>query len=154
MAKPTTWSDVRKRVVRPEDEPYIKQGREAIRAELRLAELRKHRRASQTDVARRLAVSQSNISQLERAGDPRLSTVADSIGAMGGQLQIIAVFPDERVSLGHDMKIRSARTARTSRKDKRTTPSVPKAGVVKARKIGAGKVVGKRTKATTRPKSR
>jgi DNA-binding XRE family transcriptional regulator len=66
MAKPTTWSDVRKRVVRPEDERYIKQGREAIRAELRLAELRKHRRASQTDVARRLAVSQSNISQLER----------------------------------------------------------------------------------------
>lgn len=86
------WRDVRKRAIKAADEPYIKQGREAIRAELRLSSVRKQRKASQAAVAERLAVSQSNVSQLERVGDPRLSTVADYIGALGGRLEIAAVY--------------------------------------------------------------
>ena len=49
----------------------------------------------------RVNAGRPRLGPLERAGDPKLSTVADYIGAMCGQLQIIAVFPDERVSLGH-----------------------------------------------------
>ncbi len=93
------WKDVRKLAVGPEDEPYIAQGREAIEAELRLAELRKHRKASQTAVAERLAVSQSGISQLERGKDVRLSTLRGYVNALGGKLEIKAVFDDETVPL-------------------------------------------------------
>lgn len=97
--KTTPWKEVRKRAVKPEDEPLIAREREALEAELRLAALRKRRKASQATVAKRLAVSQSNISQLERGADPRLSTVASYVGALGGKLEIVAVFDDERVVL-------------------------------------------------------
>jgi transcriptional regulator with XRE-family HTH domain len=110
--KTSKWRDVRKRAVKAADEPYIKQGREAIRAELRLSSVRKQRKASQAAVAERLAVSQSNVSQLERVGDPRLSTVADYIGALGGRLEIAAVFDDERVTIAGPQTVGAARSTR------------------------------------------
>jgi DNA-binding XRE family transcriptional regulator len=97
--KTTPWKEVRKRAVKREDEPLIAREREALEAELRLAALRKRRQASQATVAKRLAVSQSNVSQLERGADPRLSTVASYVDALGGKLEIVAVFDDERVVL-------------------------------------------------------
>jgi DNA-binding XRE family transcriptional regulator len=95
--KTTPWSAVRKRAVKPGDEPLIAAEREILEAELRLAALRKHRKASQTTIAKRLSVSQSNISQLERGADPRLSTVASYVDALGGKLELVAVFDDERI---------------------------------------------------------
>jgi predicted nucleotidyltransferase len=76
---------------------WLRQRREILEAELRLAALRKHRKASQTTVAKRLSVSQSNLSQLERGADPRLSTVANYVDALGGKLELVAVFDDERI---------------------------------------------------------
>jgi predicted transcriptional regulator len=61
--------------------------------------LRKRRKASQAIVAKKLKVSQSNISQLEHAADPRLSTVAGYVDALGGKLEIRAVFDDETISI-------------------------------------------------------
>jgi len=118
--KTSKWRDVRKRAVKPADEPYIKQGREAIRAELRLSSVRKQRKASQAAVAERLAVSQSNVSQLERVGDPRLSTVADYIGALGGRLEIAAVFDDERVTIAGPQAVGAAHRTRSTRARKGT----------------------------------
>lgn len=97
--KTTNWKDARRRVVKPEDEPHIQRTREMMRAELRLADLRKHRHASQADVAARLEVSQSNISQLERGGDAKLSTLESYVAALGGKLEVRAVFDDEVVPI-------------------------------------------------------
>lgn len=98
--KTTKWSDARRRAVKPDDEPHIQRVREAMRAELRLAELRKHRGASQAKVAKRLEVSQSNVSQLERGDDVKLSTLASYVKALGGHLQLSAVFDDETIQIG------------------------------------------------------
>jgi hypothetical protein len=46
-----------------------------------------------------IAVSQSNVSQLERGADPRLSTVAGYVDALGGRLEVLAVFDDETVPI-------------------------------------------------------
>lgn len=97
--KTTPWKEIRKQRIKPEDEPHIAQIREAMRAEVRLADLRKHRKASQTTVAKRLAVSQSNISQLERGDDLKLSTLEGYIKALGGKLEVRAVFDDETVPI-------------------------------------------------------
>jgi transcriptional regulator with XRE-family HTH domain len=141
--KTSKWRDVRKRAVKAADEPYIKQGREAIRAELRLSSVRKQRKASQAAVAERLAVSQSNVSQLERVGDPRLSTVADYIGALGGRLEIAAVFDDERVTIaGPPMVAHRTRSARV----RKGTARAKSTGQVKSTKAKAA------TKATSRTK--
>ena len=68
-------------------------------ADLRLATLRKHRNVSQTAVANKLAVSQPNISRLERTADPKVSRVASYINALGGRLEVRAVFDDETITL-------------------------------------------------------
>jgi len=85
--------------MKPEDEPHIQRVREAMRAKLHLADLRKHRKASQTAVAKRLAVSQSNISQLERGDDLKLSTFESYINALGGKLEVRVIFDDETVPI-------------------------------------------------------
>lgn len=97
--KTTPWKEVRKRAVKPADEPYIARGREIIKAEQRLAALRRRRKASQATIAKKLAVTQSSISQFERGGDPKLSTVASYVDALGGRLEITAVFDDETITI-------------------------------------------------------
>jgi len=97
--KTTPWREIRNKRIKPEDEPRIAKIREQMEAELRLAAVRKKRKKSQAAVAKKLSVSQSNISQLERGGDPRLSTVAGYIDALGGKLEMVAVFDDETVQI-------------------------------------------------------
>lgn len=74
----------------------IERAREDLRAELHLDALREYRGISQTAVAEALQVSRPRVSAIENAGeDLRLSTVQRYIEALGGQLEIRAVFPDD-----------------------------------------------------------
>jgi len=58
----------------------------------RLFELRKARGVTQVDVAERLGVSQGNVSELERRDDLFLSTLRGYVEALGGRLEVAAVF--------------------------------------------------------------
>jgi predicted transcriptional regulator len=60
-----------------------------------LGEMRKGRKISQAKVAEALGIGQMQISRLERRKDPRLSTMHKTVAAMGGQLTLIATFPDQ-----------------------------------------------------------
>jgi DNA-binding XRE family transcriptional regulator len=62
--------------------------------ELSLAAIREARRHSQAEMARKLGVQQPAISKIERQTDLYLSTLSNYIAAAGGELQIIAQFPD------------------------------------------------------------
>jgi DNA-binding XRE family transcriptional regulator len=67
-------------------------------AELRLSELRGPRGLSQAATAEALAVSQPSISRIEQEDDLCLSTLARYVAALGGHLEIQAVFPDETIT--------------------------------------------------------
>jgi hypothetical protein len=56
--------------------------------------IRKSRRALQVDIARTMRVSQSAVSKLESRGDVALSALRDYVRAMGGELEVVARFPD------------------------------------------------------------
>jgi DNA-binding XRE family transcriptional regulator len=71
----------------------------AMRLEIALSELREMRGMSQAAVAEKLATSRPNISRIENEVDVRLSTLERYIEALGGQLEIHAVFDDEDVKL-------------------------------------------------------
>lgn len=71
----------------------------AITDVLALAELRAARGLTQQDVAHRLDVSQANISRIEHEEDLYLSTLRAYVAALGGELELSAVFPDRRVRL-------------------------------------------------------
>ena len=71
----------------------------AMRDAIALAELRKQRGATQTDLAEVLDVTQANISRIEHEEDLYLSTLRDYVAALGGELELVAVFPDTTVTL-------------------------------------------------------
>jgi DNA-binding XRE family transcriptional regulator len=70
----------------------------------RLAELRKHRRITQQDLAETLGVSQSRVSQIERQGidDTVLSTLAAYVEALGARILVVADFGEEQIVLQRD----------------------------------------------------
>lgn len=73
-------------------------------AELPLEQLRSARSLTQTNLAHLLGVNQSAISKMEKRTDMYLSTLRSYIEAMGGNLEIQAVFPEGavRVDVFHD----------------------------------------------------
>jgi ribosome-binding protein aMBF1 (putative translation factor) len=67
--------------------------------EMPLHELRQARGLSQLDLARLLNVQQPAIAKLERRTDMYLSTLRNHIEALGGQLEILAKFPEGEVRI-------------------------------------------------------
>ncbi|MFP5228349.1 MAG: XRE family transcriptional regulator [Acidobacteriota bacterium] len=65
--------------------------------ELPLEQLRSARSLTQTNMAHTLGVKQSAISKIERRTDMYLSTLRSYVEAMGGSLEIQAIFPDGAV---------------------------------------------------------
>jgi transcriptional regulator with XRE-family HTH domain len=68
-------------------------------AKIPLAEVRRARQLTQNRLAELLHVNQGAVSKLERRSDMYLSTLRSYIEAMGGQLEIRAVFPNGEVML-------------------------------------------------------
>jgi DNA-binding transcriptional regulator YiaG len=83
----------------PRRRARVEREKALILAGMRLYELRKEQGLSQTEVARRLGVSQERISKLERAEDVKLSTLQNYVEALGGHLEVSAVIGDETVAL-------------------------------------------------------
>ncbi len=62
--------------------------------EMAINELRKALELTQEDVAGKLEVNQAAISKLEHQSDMYISSLRRFLAAMGGELRIIAHFPD------------------------------------------------------------
>lgn len=87
------------------DEAEVARHRERMRSAqraYRLAEIRKGRGLTQTDVAAEMHVTQRRVSAVERGqlGRTELGTVAAYVEALGGRVEIIADFGDERIVVG------------------------------------------------------
>lgn len=83
----------------PERAARIDAYKRAIGDALALADLRDERGVTQNEVAARLDVSQANVSRIEHEEDVYLSTLRRYVTALGGELEINAVFPDRRIAL-------------------------------------------------------
>lgn len=67
--------------------------------EIPLNELRKARELSQVTLATAMETTQAEVSKIERRTDMYVSTLRSYIEAMGGELEIIARFPDGAVKI-------------------------------------------------------
>jgi len=67
--------------------------------EMPLNELRTARRLTQQQLAQTLDMTQAAVSQLEKRADMYLSTLNNFVEAMGGRLEMFAVFPEGAVKL-------------------------------------------------------
>jgi len=70
-------------------------------AEMRLDELRQARGLSQKEVAETLHIQQPAVAKLEKRTDIYISTLRKYVEAMGGELEIIARFPDRAVKFNN-----------------------------------------------------
>ena len=66
-------------------------------AEMPLQELRQARQMSQERLAEILNTKQANVSRIERRTDMYISTLRSYIEAMGGELDIVAKFPEGEI---------------------------------------------------------
>jgi predicted XRE-type DNA-binding protein len=80
--------------------------RQLVEAEVRallageaLAHVRGQRGVSQHKVASALNVTQANVSRIEHEEDVYLSTLRGYVEALGGKLELRAVFPDGEIPL-------------------------------------------------------
>lgn len=75
-----------------------KRVRETI-ASMPLEEIRKARQMTQAKLAETLGVNQGEISKIEHRTDIYISTLAGYVEALGGKLEIRAIFPDREMRI-------------------------------------------------------
>jgi predicted transcriptional regulator len=107
MTMARNWKDVRAQAADAGllDEARVRERRARLLAEVRahrLAEIRRAYGLDQSTLAERLGVSQSRISRIERGELDRaeIATVRSYVEALGGEVEIVARFGDERITVG------------------------------------------------------
>ena len=83
----------------PDSRGRIDQYKLAINLSLQLGQLRAGLGKTQESVAQELKTSQANVSRIEHEEDIYLSTLRNYVEALGGYLEIRAVFPDHVITL-------------------------------------------------------
>jgi DNA-binding XRE family transcriptional regulator len=83
----------------PERRERIAQLTRAMKDALALAELRQALGVAQREVAETLNVTQANVSRIEHEEDLYLSTLRAYVAALGGNLELRAVFPERTVTI-------------------------------------------------------
>lgn len=85
----------------PESQARAHAKARAMRAEMPLNELRQARGLSQKMLAEVLHIQQPAVAKLEKRTDMYLSTLRSHIEAMGGELEVVARFPDGAVKISN-----------------------------------------------------
>src|SRR5271155_1939012 len=105
MPKTTKFSELRAQMS-PEARAEARRLADEDLKEMPLHELRAARHLTQQQLAKSLDMTQAAVSQLEQSTDVYLSTLENFVEAMGGRLEMYAVFPDGRVRLGLEREAR------------------------------------------------
>jgi transcriptional regulator with XRE-family HTH domain len=110
------------RTMSPEAQKRVEGRVDAEYRALALAELREAQDLTQVQLAEKLGIDQGAISKIERRTDMYLSTLRNVIQAMGGQLELTALFPTGRVQVltfrdggRSEKKVGKKRSSRTIR---------------------------------------
>jgi predicted transcriptional regulator len=89
----------------PESREWVKQEVAKAIAEMPLNDLRNARGLSQKMLADALHIQQPAVAKLEKRADMYISTLRSHIKAMGGELEVIARFPDGEVKISNFSQI-------------------------------------------------
>ena len=89
----TKWNDL-KHKSSPEVRANLKREAHAELERIGFAKLRQARQQTQTALAERLNIPQGAVSRMEKRTDLMLSTLREYVSALGGRLELRAVFPD------------------------------------------------------------
>jgi predicted transcriptional regulator len=94
-----TWQEIKAKKFSPNQLQQIDNAVEQEPLEMDLRALREAAGLTQEELAQRVAITQSQLSKLERREDHRISTVRRYVAALGGELEIVAVVDGKRIQL-------------------------------------------------------
>ncbi len=77
----------------------------ALREEMTLAELRQARQMTQATLSNTLQVGQAAVAKMEKRTDMYVGNLRRFVEAMGGQLDVVARFPEGSVKIGNFAEI-------------------------------------------------
>jgi predicted transcriptional regulator len=83
----------------PEARARAEAGAQRLREEMDLAELRRAMQLSQEEIGQTLEIQQGAVAKIEKRADMFVSTLRRFVEAMGGELEIVAKFPDHSVRI-------------------------------------------------------
>ena len=94
------WAEIAGRIdADPDRRARVDEHKRAMKDAIALHEARAARRLTQGEVAVALDVTQANVSRIERQDVLYLSTLGEYVAALGGRLELHAVFPDQVIAL-------------------------------------------------------
>jgi hypothetical protein len=115
----TNWNDL-KHKSSPEVRAKLKREAHDELERIGFGKLRQARQQTQVAIAERLKIPQGAVSRMEKRSDLLLSTLREYVGALGGKLELRAVFPDADFELETletvEMKSTKKRPARVTAK--------------------------------------
>ncbi len=91
---PITLKDKMKKLSAAQRKKVEARAAELIAEEMTLRELRHARKLTQVKMAKKLGLTQDSVSRLQKRSDLLLSTLRKTVEAMGGNLSLVAEFPD------------------------------------------------------------
>jgi transcriptional regulator with XRE-family HTH domain len=92
------WSELRSRIPVERRQATDQKVVQAAK-EMPLHRLREARRLTQKQMAEAMHIDQSRVSKIERRTDVYVSTLRNFVSALGGELELVARFPDGRVRI-------------------------------------------------------
>jgi DNA-binding transcriptional regulator YiaG len=98
MAGRRPFSELRARMT-PEAQSAAEAQAVTLDKEMGLAEVRRALQLSQEEIAQTLQVGQGSVAKMEKRADMYVSTLRRFIQAMGGELEIVARFPEHAVKI-------------------------------------------------------
>lgn len=111
------FSELREDLYRrsPESRERVADGAARLTEELDLAALRTLRERTQAQVAEVVGTTQSGISRLERQHDVMVSTLRDYVAGTGGELRLVASYPDHQFEIHLPVLTEESQPLRASR---------------------------------------
>lgn len=98
MAGRHSFAELRARMT-PEARAAAEAAAVQLDAEMDLGEVRRAMKLSQEEIGQTLQINQGSVAKIEKRADMYVSTLRRFIEAMGGELEIVARFPDHAVKI-------------------------------------------------------
>lgn len=98
MAGRRSFAELRARLS-PEAQARAEAEAQHLGEEMDLAEVRRALKLSQEEIGQTLQIKQGSVAKIEKRTDMYVSTLRRFIEAMGGELEIVARFPDHAVKI-------------------------------------------------------
>src|ERR1700676_4349767 len=93
---PTNVNDIIKKLSPAQRKKVEARAAQLIAEEMTLRELRHARKLTQVRIAKTLGITQDSVSRLEKRSDLLLSPLRKTVEPRGGNLSLVAEFPDRR----------------------------------------------------------